>query len=162
MSVGPAQPFLRGTELVLRIALGIVFIVAGLGKIFVLGEFAGTISGITYLSPDASIALAAVLMAVEILGGIALIARFMVVPVSVLFCLLLAVFLWVLASAVIQGREIQCHCFGLLNIALSNRAEIVLDIILFNLFVLLGILSPLKGPGLTRGEHGRSPDQRLC
>ena len=152
MSIESAQPLLQRVERILGIVLGIVFIAAGLGKIFVLGQFAGTISGITHLSPDASTTLAVVLTAIEILGGAALVARLAVVPVSVLFCLLIAVFLWVLSTAVIQGREIQCHCFGLLNIALSNRAEIILDIILFNLVALLGGISSLKGRTPTKGR----------
>jgi uncharacterized membrane protein YphA (DoxX/SURF4 family) len=149
MPIESAQPLLQRAERILGIVLGIVFIVAGIGKIFVLDQFAATISGIMHLSPDASTTLAAILIGTEFLGGVALVARFMVVPVSVVFCLLLAVFLWVLSSAVIQGKEIQCHCFGVLNIALSNRGELVLDIILFNLFVLLGIVSSFKSSRLT-------------
>lgn len=153
MSIESAQLILQRAERILGTVLGIVFIAAGLGKIFVLGQFAGTISGVTHLSPDASTTLAVVLTAIEILGGVALVARLAVVPVSAMFCLLIAVFLWVLSTAVTQGREIQCHCFGLLNIALSNRSEIILDIVLFNLAALLGGLSSLKG---------RTPTQRMA
>jgi len=127
-------------------ALGGVFIISGVGKIFTLASFSAAISEIVQGTSFVSNAIAAILIATEILGGIALIVGFMVRRFSLFFCVLLSVFLWVLSSAVAQGREINCACFGVFNLGLTNRSEILLDLALFNCFSLLIYLtsSPLK------------------
>ncbi len=124
----------------LSITLGGVFFVAGLSKLFVLDAFAATIAGIAFIPIQAGLVLAAMLVCIETAGAIALLVNFKVRLVSLLFCLLVAVFLWVLASAIIQGREITCNCFGVLGIRLDNRQEFLLDLGLFNAFGILAFL----------------------
>ena len=59
-----------------------------------------------------------------------------------------------LSSAIVQGKEIDCSCFGILSISLSNRAELILDVVLFNLFALLALLSSTK-------QRGSSTNQKI-
>ena len=121
----------------LSITLGVLFLAAGLAKLFVLDAFASTIAGIVFIPIQAGIILAAIVICVEAAGAIALLVNFQVRLVSLLFCLVVAVFLWVLSSAIIQGTEITCNCFGILGIHLTNRQELLLDFALFNAFGLL-------------------------
>ena len=121
----------------LSITLGVLFLAAGLAKLFVLDAFASTIAGIVFIPIQTGIILAAIVICVEAAGAIALLVNFQVRLVSLLFCLVVAVFLWVLSSAIIQGTEITCNCFGILGIHLTNRQELLLDFALFNAFGLL-------------------------
>jgi hypothetical protein len=130
--------------LILSAALGMFFIIAGIGKIFSFGAFASTVSEITYLAQSTSTVLAVAVIAIEILGGVGLFLRYKTTLLSILFCILIALFLWVLSMAIIQGKEIECQCFGILNIGLSNRAALIVDLVLFNLFALLALISSVR------------------
>jgi len=136
----------------LSIVLGLVFLVAGAAKIPMFDQFAGTVASITHVSFGPARIIALIVLAIEVLGGIALFFRFKVTIVSMLFCALVGIFLWVLSSAIVQGREIDCSCFGILNISLSNRAELILDIAFFNLFALLALLSSTKQSGSSTNQ----------
>ncbi|MEP0821740.1 MAG: hypothetical protein HRF44_02730 [Ignavibacterium sp.] len=136
----------------LSVALGILFLAAGSAKIPSLSAFAHTISSVVYFDADVAFVAAVIVVAAEILGGLALVLRILVTYVSVLFCILLALLLWILTSAAVQGREIQCHCFGVLAIALENRHEILLDLLLFNLFAFLALASLPRRQGATTGR----------
>jgi uncharacterized membrane protein YphA (DoxX/SURF4 family) len=137
----------------LSFALGILFFAAGISKLFVLDAFAGTIAGITHTPMHIAFSIAVGVICLEAGGAIALVTDFKTRAVSILFCVVVAVFIWVLVSAILQGREITCHCFGVLGISLSNRHELLLDVLLFNAFGLLGYLSPAGD----RAVFGRNP-----
>jgi hypothetical protein len=137
----------------ISLLLGGLFVVAGLGKVFALAPFALTISALTHLSAAEAKLLAMLVVVLELSGGIALLLRFRVVIVSILFCGLLGFFIRLLLVAVLEGRAIDCNCFGILNVGLSNRGEIVLDLVLVNLLILLLILV-FQSRG--RAEQGRS------
>jgi len=124
----------------LRIFLGLLFIVVGVGKIFVVQPFSQTISSITLLSPDTAKFLASIVIAVEIVGGILLLLHFKTRIVAITLCCLIGVFIWVLYTAIAQNRETICYCFGILNIELPNHIELTIDLILFNFLALLAIL----------------------
>ncbi len=138
----------------LSVVLGLVFLVAGAAKIPMFDQFAGTVASITYVSFELARIIALIVLAVELLGGLALLFRYKVMFVSVLFCALVGIFLWVLSSALVQGKEIDCHCFGILSIGLSNRAELILDLVIFNLFALLALLTSTK-------QRGSSANQKV-
>ena len=123
---------------VLSSTLGVVFLAAALGKVLMVDAFAATIAGIVFVPPRAGFILGVGIICIEALGAIALFANYRVRAVSLAFCVVVAVFIWVLASAIIQGKEIVCNCFGILGINLTNRQELLLDIVLFNT---LGILA---------------------
>ncbi|MBI3578323.1 MAG: DoxX family protein [Ignavibacteriales bacterium] len=122
-----------------------MFLVVGAAKIPALHQFTETITSITHLSFRTAEIIAVFIILIELLGGIALLFRFKVALVSSSFCIVISIFLWVLLSAILRDKEIQCNCFGILNVAFSNRTEFILDMLLFNLFALLALLS-MKQP----------------
>lgn len=130
---------------ILSYLLGAIFLVAGVSKLFALDAFAATVGTITLLPLTTGRMIAIGIVGVEILGAIVLFTHYRTRMVSVMFCALVAVFVWVLLSAVVQGREITCNCFGNLGIALTNAQELLLDIVLFNAFAFLAYHSPAKG-----------------
>jgi uncharacterized membrane protein YphA (DoxX/SURF4 family) len=126
----------------LAFVLGILFLAAGISKLFVLDAFADTVAAIVHAPLHIAFSLAVGIICLEAGGAIALLTDFKTRAVSILFCIVVALFIWVLVSAILQGREFNCHCFGILGISLTNRQELLLDVILFNAFGLLGYLSP--------------------
>jgi hypothetical protein len=128
----------------LSIILGLLFLVAGLAKVFVVDAFALTVAAIAHITASAGFILAAAVICMEAVGAIALISNYRVRMVSLAFCIVVGVFIWILSTAILQGKEIDCNCFGVLGIALSNRYELLLDVVLFNAFGVLAFLSPGK------------------
>jgi hypothetical protein len=126
----------------MSIILGLVFLVASMAKVVVLDAFAATVTSIARIPGSAGYILAATIICVEAVGAIALLAHYKLRTVALIFCVVVGLFLWVLSSAIIQGREIACNCFGVLGITLSNRHELLLDLVLFNAFGVLAFLSP--------------------
>ena len=124
----------RSTHLVnaLAILLGLVFVAAGMLKIPVFPEFVTTVRTLTYLAGPTARAGAVILIAGEILLGTCLILRWKLKYTPLPLLVLIAGYLWILAWAIIQQREITCHCFGILNLGLSNAHELILDLVLFN------------------------------
>ncbi len=116
--------------------VGLVFFLSGLAKVPVLGGLAQTIGELTHSGAGFSLAAAAAVVAVETAGGGALLLLRKVRPASAMLMLLTGIFLLVLFQAVAEGRPFACNCFGVLGIRLSNRAEFVLDLVLFNLLML--------------------------
>ena len=127
---------------VLSILLGSIFIAAGIGKSFLLEPFVATVASIHFVPQAIARASSLVVIAIEILGGTALVAGIgrRIVPFA--FLLLMGIFIGVLASAIIQGREFACNCFGTFSVALSNRYELALDMILFDAFAFLAYAAP--------------------
>lgn len=126
---------------ILTIILGIVFFPASVAKMFTFDAFAKTISNITYLPRELSLAAAFIVIFVEFIGSVALFKRYKLWLVSLVYCCLLGFFLYALLIASHRGIEINCNCFGILNFGLSNQKEFILDIALLNLFILLYFLT---------------------
>lgn len=121
----------------LSILLGSIFITAGIGKGLLFEPFVATVASISVVPQPAVRGSSMMVIAVEILGGCALVAGIgrRIAPVA--FLLLMGIFITILTSAVMQGREFACNCFGTLSAGLSNRYELGLDVILFDAFAYL-------------------------
>jgi len=117
---------------VFRYVLGVLFICAGAAKIPMLNSLASTIVSVTHCSLGFSWVLALLTVTVEIAGGVALLLRYNVQAAALILCIMTAGFLWILSSAILQGMEILCNCFGILGINFSNRTELILDLFIFN------------------------------
>lgn len=139
----------------LSYVLGAVFLIAGISKLLVLDAFAATVATIMLIPLTSALTLAIGVIGVEVLGAIALFAQVKVRSVALMFCVLLAMFVWVLSSAVVQGREITCNCFGNIGTGLTNTQELLLDIVLFNAFAFLACNSPGKGRASLMGQGKR-------
>lgn len=125
---------------ILAIALGLIFVVTGAARIFVIIPFSQTISSITYLSQDSARFLAGAVIAFELAGGVLLLLRYKTSMVAMGMCFLIGFFIWVLYSAVALGRESYCYCSAVLNIDVPNHVELTFNLILFNLLGLVAFL----------------------
>ncbi|MEN6331744.1 MAG: MauE/DoxX family redox-associated membrane protein [Smithella sp.] len=100
------------TILICRLALGVLFLYAGVGKIISPQEFAVAIYNYQLLPDGAINLLAVVLPWLEILLAAALIAGIYVRGASLLSALLFLVFATALSINLVRGLDISCGCFG--------------------------------------------------
>ncbi|QWV94013.1 DoxX family membrane protein [Geomonas oryzisoli] len=97
--------------LVLRVALGAVFIYAAVPKIADPVAFAGSVAAYRILPYFWSYLTAAVLPFLELICGVLLICGFRVKSGALIIGMLNLVFMAALASAMIRGLDIDCGCF---------------------------------------------------
>ncbi len=132
--------------------LGFLFLVAGLGKVFLFIPFAEMIADVLHVQGIVPGALAGFIVLTQLSAGAAFLGRFKTVIAGSLLFLMMCVFIWILSVAIMQGREIQCHCFGILNLRLSNRWEMILDLSLLNLLAVVVIFSARRKPDQPKGN----------
>jgi uncharacterized membrane protein YphA (DoxX/SURF4 family) len=120
------------------LVLGLVYVMAGVGKAFVLEQLSQTIVEITRISSPSATYLALALVSSEVIGGMCLLTKRTARWAALFLLLLTSVFIWVLLSAILKGRPIECNCFGILNIDFPNHIELTIDFVFFNA---LGILA---------------------
>lgn len=97
----------------MRVALGALFLIAGLMKFGHAGELAAAITAYrTGLPPPVVAAIALALPPFEILLGLYLIAGLLVPVSAAVATAQLALFTLVVASAVMRGLSAPCGCFG--------------------------------------------------
>jgi uncharacterized membrane protein YphA (DoxX/SURF4 family) len=129
--------------LVLRVALGLVFAIAGGLKIGHFDVFASQIAGFELL-PRALIApLALLLPFVEVLLGAYLIIGLFTRAAAVFAAAQLAVFAAAIASAVVRGISASCGCFGPADQTRTSWPEVVRDLAL----VLVALIIAWRAPG---------------
>ena len=142
---------------IVTIPVGILFLIAGISKLFVIDPFAETVASVSLLSREAARGAAFAIIALEILGALILLSGRWTRFIALMFAFLVAGFITVLTLAVLQRREIACNCFGILGIRLSNLHELILDLVLFNVFLALtlfarqGSVQNKSSPGGTVG-----------
>lgn len=104
---------LRWTALLLRVALGAIFIYAAWVKLRLPWQlFAMSIDSYELLPAGAVEFLARTLPAFELLLGVALLAGVWLRITSTFTSLLLLVFFSLIVRAALKGQEISCGCFG--------------------------------------------------
>jgi uncharacterized membrane protein YphA (DoxX/SURF4 family) len=129
--------------LVLRVAIGAIFVVAGVSKVGHAPEFAAQIAGFRLL-PQAVIApMALVLPFLEILLGGYLIVGLFTRAAAWIAVLLFAAFDGAIASAVVRGMTVSCGCFGPNDKTVTTWTEVARDAV----FVLLAVIVALRPPG---------------
>ncbi|HTW83195.1 MAG TPA: MauE/DoxX family redox-associated membrane protein [Candidatus Sulfotelmatobacter sp.] len=135
--------------LILRVALGAIFIVAGASKIGHAAFFAAQIAGFRIL-PQAVVApLALVLPFLEVLLGAYLVVGLFTRQAAWIAALLLLIFDAAIASAVVRGMAIDCGCFGPSDATLTTWSEVARDAI----FVVLAVIVALRAPGRLALDH---------
>ncbi len=95
-----------------RLALGGIFLYAGLLKAADVTAFARNIAGYQLLPYSWNYLVAATLPTIEILAGVLLLLGRKVRAASLLLALLTVVFIGAIVSVVLRGLEIDCGCFG--------------------------------------------------
>lgn len=129
--------------LVLRVALGAIFVVAGASKIGHAAEFAAQIAGFRLLPQAAVVPLALVLPFLELLLGGYLIVGLFTRAAAWVAVALFALFDGAIASAVVRGMTVSCGCFGPNDKTVTTWTEVARDAV----FVLLAVVVALRAPG---------------
>jgi uncharacterized membrane protein YphA (DoxX/SURF4 family) len=119
------------TLLILRLALGAIFIYAAIGKITDPGRFAGDIAAYRLLPVFTVNILAMVLPYIEILTGLGLIIGVWVDAAGAIASVLLTIFLIAALSAMARGLNIECGCF-----TLSGAGKVGWDLIARDILML--------------------------
>lgn len=130
----------RITSILARV-LGIVFLFSGIGKMFALSSFAGTVADLAGFSSSYSFVIALTVIGIELVGGIGFVFGYRVPRLSLLFMLLVGMFTFVLVGALVQRKEFVCNCFGIFDLGLTSFQEIVFNVSLLNLLFVLAALS---------------------
>jgi putative oxidoreductase len=129
--------------LVVRVAIGAVFLVAGAAKVGHAAEFAVEIAGFRLL-PQAVIApMALGLPLLEILLGACLVLGVFTRTVAWIAVAVFALFDLAIASAVVRGMAISCGCFGPGDASVTTWGEVARDAI----FIVLALAVALRPPG---------------
>lgn len=131
----PWQHSLRVTEMVISIAIGLLFIYAGILKWMDFNAFADAIRGFRLLPDAIVIPLAYTLPSLEIVAGCALLLPGARREAALILAILCVIFIAALASAAWRGLQISCGCFG----SSSSGEGTVTLLIVRNLAFVLGL-----------------------
>jgi len=102
----------RRTVLLSQVAVGLVFLAAALAKIGDAGGFARQVHYYRLLPFGLENLTAITLPWIELLAALAILLRLRPQAGSVVVAGLMALFVAVVAAAVIRGLDIECGCFG--------------------------------------------------
>ena len=102
----------RLVRVIARIALGALFVFAGVAKAYDPGEFATEIQKYNLLPWVPGVALALYLPWLEILAGLLLALKIFERGALIVLTVLLVIFTLALGSAMVRGLDIDCGCFG--------------------------------------------------
>jgi uncharacterized membrane protein YphA (DoxX/SURF4 family) len=130
--------------LVLRVAIGLVFVVAGLAKIGHATEFAAQIAGFRLLPQPVVAPMALVLPFLELLLGGYLVVGLFTRASAWTAAALFALFDAAIASAVVRGMTVSCGCFGPNDTTVTTWPEVARDAVL----VVIAIVVALRAPGM--------------
>ncbi len=95
-----------------RIALGAIFAYAALAKVPDMAAFAADVANYRLLPAAAVPFLAASVVGVELLAGLALVAGVAARGAALVTAGLLGVFMVALSQALLRGIDLRCGCFG--------------------------------------------------
>jgi uncharacterized membrane protein YphA (DoxX/SURF4 family) len=135
--------------LVLRVAIGGIFLVAGAAKVGHAAEFAVEIAGFRLLPPAVIGPMALGLPLLEIVLGACLVLGVFTRTVGWIAVAVFAVFDLAIASAVVRGMSISCGCFGPNDASVTTWGEVARDAI----FVILALAVALRPPGALALDH---------
>ncbi|MBV8645522.1 MAG: DoxX family membrane protein [Candidatus Eremiobacteraeota bacterium] len=129
--------------LIVRVVIGVIFIVAGAAKVGHAAEFAAQIAGFRILPQVVIAPMALALPFLEILLGGYLIIGLFTRAAAWIAVILFATFDLAIASAVVRGMTVSCGCFGPNDKTVTTWAEVARDAV----FVLLALVVALRPPG---------------
>jgi putative oxidoreductase len=121
----------KAFNLILRLIIGGVFIVAGALKIWEPGAFAGDIDNYRLLPHEAVNLLAITLPCVEVAAGLLLALGIWKRASAWVIVVLMVVFLAAIGQALSRGLDIRCGCFGTIEARKVGILALGQDIILF-------------------------------
>jgi uncharacterized membrane protein YphA (DoxX/SURF4 family) len=113
--------------LVLRVAIGAIFLVAGASKIGHVNVFATEIAGFRIVPQPLVAPLAVLLPFVEVLLGGYLIVGLYTRVAGWIAAVQLAIFAAAIASTVVRGMAVSCGCFGPNDATVTSWPEVARD-----------------------------------
>jgi uncharacterized membrane protein YphA (DoxX/SURF4 family) len=114
--------------LILRIGLGLLFVVAGALKVGHASDLAATITAFGLGMPGTLVAVIAIaLPPAEVLLGVYLLGGWLLPATSIASAALLAAFIVVLASVAGRGISVPCGCFGTADAGPITWATVLRD-----------------------------------
>ncbi len=123
----------RAASIVLRVALGAVFLVAALSKVPDLRQFAEEVANYQILPPHVVPYAALLFPGVELALGLALIAGVYARAAAVLASAMLVGFIAALSQALVRGINLKCGCFG--GADLATWGTVARDVVLLALAI---------------------------
>src|SRR5512140_940150 len=133
--------------------LGMLLIVTGLAKVADLGEFASGIIREFGIPRGLGVACASTIVAVELFCGAGFYFRRTRRLSGTVAALLFFLFVILSISKIVEGREFQCDCFGVLAFRLPLVSHLLLDVVLAFVAVLVAwqpTSAPLRHPSPRR------------
>ena len=130
--------------LILRVAVGGLFVYAALTKLGALDAFAEEIANYRVLPAITVSVFAAALPGVELLAGVLLIVGRWIRPAALLLTLLLGVFVAALSQALLRGINLSCGCFG--GAELATWGTVARDGVIALATAAVALLAPSKRP----------------
>ncbi len=113
----------------MRVALGSLFVVAGILKLGHASDLAATITAFGFGLPPVLVAIAAVaLPPFELLLGLYLIGGWLLPVTSSIAVVLLSAFILAVASVVARGLHVACGCFGAADSAPATWWTVARDV----------------------------------
>jgi len=103
---------MRALWMICRILFAAAFVLGGVGKMFDAAGFATVIFNYQILPAKMIYAVALILPAVELIGGLALFCNVLVRGTLVVLNVLMVVFLAAMGLAMARGLDVTCGCFG--------------------------------------------------
>lgn len=97
---------------VIRILLGVIFILSSIPKIKQPYDFLASVYNFELVGPKLGMMVAMTLPWLELFAGICLIGGIFVSGAFLVCSAMGAMFVYVIISALVQGLEISCGCFG--------------------------------------------------
>jgi uncharacterized membrane protein YphA (DoxX/SURF4 family) len=140
--------------LIIRIFLGLVFLLSGISKLLELSSFTATINNFQIVPLCFSKSVAIVLACLESGSGLMLLLGFQTKVSSGIVVILLIIFLAAIIPVLATGQEMDCGCFGSLSHDKVGSGLLVRDVILLGLAAFLFVEKSHKWSLDNVIEHG--------
>ena len=131
--------FFYGNRLtaVVRIILGVLFLLSGLSKVLDVGEFSKIIMNYGII-PDWLVPYPAILLPfLEIIIGINFIIGFKIKASSLISILLMIFFIVIISYALATGKSFDCGCFNFSKLGFALNEKLSYKLIIRNIILLL-------------------------
>lgn len=144
--------------LIIRVFLGLIFLLSGFSKLIDLNSFVQTIESFQITPISVSISLAILLACLESGSGLMMLIGFQTKVSSGIAVILLIIFLAAIIPVLTTGQEIDCGCFGSLSHDRVGSGLLIRDVILLGLAAFLYMEKSHKWSLDNVFEHGGLAD----
>jgi uncharacterized membrane protein YphA (DoxX/SURF4 family) len=141
-----------------QLAIAVVFLAAALGKIGEAGPFARQIHYYRLLPVGFENLLAITLPWIELVAALSLVFGYRARAGAVITAGLMGLFVFVVASAVARGIDIECGCFGTSDGSRVGAAKLIENVGLLAL-ALIASLTPTVGQAAPEQQPAPAPDR---